>query len=883
MIKNSIDQDTTHPQDPTVQTQLRSPQPAATRNGFPIGHAAAAPPASFTFTTAAPDSSEPYGSASINWTVSLDERDRKKLKEESGLSAEAIEARGYFTTSDRELLKALGFTKSQQLVPALVIPLCNPCGERAGVVIRPWYPRSDTRNGKPIKYELPAGAALVLDTSPLTRALILDKSKPLHITEGAKKADAAASRGLATINLNGVWGFAQKGGLPLEEWNDIPLRGRVLCIDYDSDFKQKRGVESAMHRLHGFLQRQGAIVKVVELPDGPKDGRTGRPAKVGLDDFFAAGGTVEELYSFARDLESLDESKRKRKERETAEKRAQVEADAKAAGALVIETSNRQQQDEINDLASAIEQFNARSPRLFHGPAGLVRVQHSPTGNPTLKAATRETVQSVAGKAAHWIRTSEREGISSVAPPRDLCSIFLDSPEDWRGVPVIEGTATAPFFAPDGSLCDSTGYHPSSRTWLSLPDGFALPDTSPTPQNIEAARRLILQTILGEVSFADNASRAHAVAQIILPFVRRLIPGPTPLHLWNAPLRGSGKSYAAELCIWPFALPTPTAEKGNVEEWRKSLFCKLATGPSHVFFDNVKGSLNSSTLDAMVTSQSGQFEERLTGTGTNITVNTSVVWVATANNAELTEDAATRSIVIQVDPNCENPETRKFQSDPISFIRENRGQVVGAVLTLVRAWQQAGSPAYAGGNNCRFPHWQDVIGGILETVQIPGFLDNLETERANIGSGAGEEWSEFAALWHEMHGAGLVSAKKLLPIAEKVAGIAATLEKSEGAAREKKLAHQLAKRRDRIYGGLKIRKGPQVARKVTFKVESLSSNTEVAELTDLFSYYAGAEKKSVFAKNENTTEILALSRPYSNESVTSATSVNGARDARGAA
>ena len=209
-----------------------------------------------------------------------------------------------------------------------------------------------------------------------------------------------------------------------------------------------------------------------------------------------------------------------------------------------------------------------------------------------------------------------------------------------------------------------------------------MPDTSPTPENVAAAKTLIFQTILGEVAFADECSRTHAAALMILPFVRTMIAGPTPLHLWNAPMRGSGKSYAAELCISPFGVPSAQVEKGNAEEWRKSIFTKLVLGPSHLFLDNIKGSLNSAMLDAAITAESGYVEERLTGTGEMTKASTRCVWVATANNAKLTEDAASRSIVISLDPNCENPDQRKFSHNPAAYIRENRGATCGAWSTM---------------------------------------------------------------------------------------------------------------------------------------------------------------------------------------------------------
>ena len=205
----------------------------------------------------------------------LDPKHRQTLEAESAIAAEAIERRGYFSTRDRGQLEGLGFGRSQQIIPALVVPLWNFRGEVDGYALRPDIPRNGS-NGKPIKYEIPSGARPTLDVAPLTRDQIGDPTKPLIITEGAKKADAAASRGLCALNLNGVWAWrgknAQGGLTALPDWENIAFKGtksRWVLLCFDSDVSQKAGVEAALRRLYPFLEARGARVSVVYLPEGP--------------------------------------------------------------------------------------------------------------------------------------------------------------------------------------------------------------------------------------------------------------------------------------------------------------------------------------------------------------------------------------------------------------------------------------------------------------------------------------------------------------------------------------------------------------------------------------------------------------------------------------
>lgn len=782
--------------------------------------------------------------------------------EASAISDEAMAARGYFTQDDRNALELLGFLRKQALTPSLVIPLYDWRGERAGYALRPNIPRN-AANGKPIKYEIPQGAAPVLDVAPLTRDQINDPARPIIITEGAKKADSASTRGLCAINLNGVYGFRGKnlqGGITaLPDWENIALNGRAVYVVYDSDVAEKPQVESALRRLCPFLQKRGAVVKVAYLPHGANG------AKIGLDDFFAAGGTVADLFVLARDLEPIEESRRKRKEA----KNAQVMAQLEDAGVPIIETNDRQADDELSDLAASIERLNKPTPRIFHGAGGMVCIERDKDGEPFLAPVSLEAMQVLAGKAARWISTSEREGIRNVSPPRDLCANFLKSPSEWRGVPPIDAIKTAPFVDAGGAICATPGYHAKARVWLSLPTGFQMPDTAPTPQNVVAAKSLLLDTLLGEVAFADDASRAHAVGLMLLPFVRALIDDQSPLHLFDAPTQSSGKTYAAQLCIAPFCEAVPSPEKKNDEENRKSLFAQLATGCSHVFLDNIKGRLSDPTLAAAITVKS--MKDRLIGTGQMVTVSTRVTWLATSNNAELDRDAVSRCIMIRLDTNDENPESREYSRDPLRFIAANRAAVIGAILTLIRAWQEAGSPDKSGKRESRFPRWEKCIGGILESNGIGGFLRNIGDAR-NALDPETDAWRAFVAAWNEAHGTGYLTTKELLPVAMNCDDMASLIGEKEGQAT--RLGRMLLSKRDKVFGGLKIARATGNARIAKWRVFQIEPKNDgkvrdVRDVRDSLYPTRNLEKLDTNSqetpKSENKPKIRELSLELCND------------------
>jgi hypothetical protein len=225
----------------------------------------------------------------------LAEQHRQRLLNAS-ITAGVACARGYRSVETKADLKRLGFTDTQCRVPALLIPVWSVFGEIGNYQLRADEPRIDQR-GKAVKYELPRGTQMLLDVHPSFRGRLGDLSSPLWITEGIFKADAAISKGLSCIALLGVWNWRGNNGLggttALPDWEAIALNDRQVYIAFDPDVMTKCEVHAALVRLGAFLSSRGAHVFYVYLPAGP------RGAKVGLDDYLAAGHSVDDLLALA--------------------------------------------------------------------------------------------------------------------------------------------------------------------------------------------------------------------------------------------------------------------------------------------------------------------------------------------------------------------------------------------------------------------------------------------------------------------------------------------------------------------------------------------------------------------------------------------------------
>ncbi len=158
----------------------------------------------------------------------------KSLTEESGISPEVIEERGYYTATDPDELVALGFESYQACVPALVIPLWGVDGELRFHRIRPDRPRPGKKPGKVVKYEQPAHVPPALDVPRRCQPYLTDTSRRLFVVEGEKKADALASRGEVALAILGVWSW-KRDGMLLPDWDQVWTVGREILIGFDSD------------------------------------------------------------------------------------------------------------------------------------------------------------------------------------------------------------------------------------------------------------------------------------------------------------------------------------------------------------------------------------------------------------------------------------------------------------------------------------------------------------------------------------------------------------------------------------------------------------------------------------------------------------------------
>lgn len=314
-----------------------------------------------------------------------------------------------------------------------------------------------------------------------------------------------------------------------------------------------------------------------------------------------------------------------------------------------------------------------------------------------------------------------------------------------------------PFFTKAGNLHASPGYDPTSRMYYNPPGGFELRAPSARPSNDEVARAkaLLLDDVLRDFPFDGDAERAHAVALVLLPFVRAMIDGSTPIHWIDKPAAGTGASKLVNVIslLSVGSEAEPVSEETTEDGWRKKISTSLLSGGPLFFLDNVNGTLDTSALATAVTSP--RWKDRLLGGNTEINVPVRCAFIVAANNLRMSGEILRRCVRIRMDARIEDPTTRtEFKhADLEGWVRENRSELVWACLTLVQNWIALGRPAFSGKPLASFENWSRVMGGILDAAKIPAFLAN-RSEMMESGDDDLKALKSFVSAWWDKYRTG---------------------------------------------------------------------------------------------------------------------------------
>jgi hypothetical protein len=435
-------------------------------------------------------------------------------------------------------------------------------------------------------------------------------------------------------------------------------------------------------------------------------------------------------------------------------------------------------------------------PWLYRCGGGPSWIECDSDGRPEPRPMTDDRLRHALARLADWRKMAKNGDLVPAYPPPVLLKNVLATPDP--ALPVLTGIVTAPVFGRDGSLITEPGYHPATRLLYRPVQGFSLPaiPERPTPVQIAVARDLLLDDLFGEFPFVDDAERAHVLTLLLLPFIRPMISGPTPLHMIEKPAPGTGAGLMVDAIsiIATGASASVMVEGRDEDEWRKRLTAKLRTIPSVLLIDNLRRRLDSSAVAAALTAP--YWEDRVLGTSEMTRFPIRCVWIATGNNPQFSNEMARRMVRIRLDAREDQPWLRDGFRHPdlLEWVWRTRSRLVAACLTLGQAWIAAGMPKHRKTIGS-FEGWARVMGGILEVAGVHGFLGNL-SDMYEAADAEGGVWRGFVAQWWERFGTAEVGVADLYELALESE---LPLAKGDERAKRTSLGQTLKRMRDRVY------------------------------------------------------------------------------------
>jgi hypothetical protein len=487
---------------------------------------------------------------------------------------------------------------------------------------------------------------------------------------------------------------------------------------------------------------------------------------------------------------------------------------------------DRQLSDLTAQALYAIKLANAQ-PSIFVRSGGVVRVVHDEQGVPKIDALDVARMRCRLTEVANFFTLRKSDGgyvPVGTNPPKTLAENIL-AQTDWD-LPALAGIARAPILRRDGTICTTPGYDNTSRLFYSPDPTLKLTPIPEYPcgEEVHACVDLLLQ-VINEFPFVDNASRANALAILFSILMRPVIDGHVPLAIVDAPMQGTGKTLLVS-SLAGIAVGNVSSEsipsKENEDEWRKKITSVLMTASPFVLLDNIPDNttLNSAPLAAALTS--ADWSDRVLGRSQAIRLPSRVVWVATGNNLRVAGDMPRRSYSIRLDANAERPwERTGFAIKGLAgYISTNRGNLLSAALTIIRAWYTNGQPKASTPPLGSFEEWSETIGSVLAFAGIDGFLSNLE-QTQTVQDEDTQQWTAFFDAWWERFGNRMLTADDVCNVVmprpnEPVEYIDEPLaralpeplivnrDRGEGAFK-RSLGRHLSRLRGRVFSGRKLR------------------------------------------------------------------------------
>lgn len=376
---------------------------------------------------------------------------------------------------------------------------------------------------------------------------------------------------------------------------------------------------------------------------------------------------------------------------------------------------NGELHEHVQDAMTAL----GSHPNLFQKDGRLVCIEPSDVHGSQTIAVEDCRLQEMMSECAIW-RAPDKSGKGTVkiAPPKNLAEALVKR-GSWKGIKPLRAVTTFPVMDSSGHLRLSSGYDAQTRTFYAGGVEVSVPK-APSKEDAEKAVATLLD-IVGDFPFVDEAHKSAWLAALLSPLSRFMHDGNIPMVVVQANDRRVGKTKLAGLIsiIVTGKSPAIMTHVTNGEEERKRIGSILLAGYPVVLIDNVESQFGGSNMNALITSRI--YVDRVLGKQTVLRAENNATWIVNGKNMTLAPDMAQRCLHIRLQCNEEKPELRsKFKyADLEAAALAKRSELLGAALTILRAFTLAGMPDQGLKSWGSFEPWSRLIRGALVWAGMP--------------------------------------------------------------------------------------------------------------------------------------------------------------------
>jgi hypothetical protein len=345
-----------------------------------------------------------------------------------------------------------------------------------------------------------------------------------------------------------------------------------------------------------------------------------------------------------------------------------------------------------------------------------------------VEAGDYALTERIASAAIFKKHNERKKKLVRVDPPHNIAVTLRQRRYNLK-LPPLVAVVNCPQFMANGQIMATPGYDRKTGIFYD-PRGVSFPPvpTHPTSAEVKAALDTLKRLYL-TFSFEAEIDRAVAIS-LPLTLIARTGMGAAPLHAFDAPIAGSGKSKLVSIAsIIATGHDAGVIAQGHTpEEFEKRLATQLMKGKQLIAIDNCNFPLDGDLLNQALTQ--AQLEMRVLGESRDAVTRCATVHSATGNNLVIVGDLTRRSLKGRLDPKVERPELEQFNYDPIADAKAARGEIVAAALTILRAYHVAGRPGRLPQLQS-FAEWSDGVRSAMVWVGVEDPVKTQETLREN--------------------------------------------------------------------------------------------------------------------------------------------------------